>query len=233
MAPAAWAGACRVTDFTDKPLSSLSEVQRLSFVMQMTQTEFDRLHAAKSGDPNYYELLAANDTISKAQQAARRKLDSVTFHSIDDYRARWDANLGQNDFLDAMEVEEYSSIWATDYLTDEQLRRFLDCSSRREPGLRLAARPESPGEVHLSLTHITPIGIEKIYTRLVATHNIANVAELEKFLAEIGPQDNYTAKTFPLKLIDPGKRAVVVIRAGWETPKSVFIPVYPAREYFK
>ncbi len=207
----AMAAACRATDFTDRPLSSLNEVQRLSLVTEMTRVEYERLKSAPQGSPNFYKLVADNGGITEARQAAHAKLASLNIENIDGYR----------------------KVWASDFLTDEGLQRFLNCSSSRQPGLALAGRSESPSVFHLTFTHITPIGIEKITTKLVATYNVANVAELEAFLAAIGPQDNYTAKTIPLRIIDPAKRAVVVMRAGWETPAFLYIPVYPAPDYFK
>lgn len=233
LAPAAMAGACRVTDFTTKALSTLSEPERLAFVMQMTQTEFDRLHAVPAGDANYYELLAKAPNIQAAKQAARAKLNTIPNGTIADFQKKWGASLSPADVLDALEVEEYAPIWASHFLNDEEMRKFADCVSARQPGLNTYGRSVSPDQFNLTFVHITPIGIEKIYTRLVASSNIANVREFEDYLAKLGPQDNYPARTFPLKLIDPKKRAVVVMRAGWETPKMVFIPVFPAREYFQ
>lgn len=211
LAPTAWGAACRITDFTDRTLSSLNEVQRLSFVSHMTQTEFDRLKEAAPGSENYYSLIVESSSVKEAREKAIEKLETLDIPSVDGYR----------------------NIWATDYLTDEQLKRFTNCVSGREPGLTVAGRPESPSRFNLVLTHLTPIGIEKIRTRLVASYNVANVDELEAFLASIGMVDNYPAKLFPLKLIDPSKRAVVVLRAGWETPDIIYIPPYPTPDYFK
>jgi hypothetical protein len=208
--PAAMA-ACRVSDFTSKTLGSLGEVQRLSFVSQMTQTEFDKLHALPPGSPNYDELIVRSAGVAEARQAAQTRLANLAVENIDDYR----------------------KIWASDFLTDEELQRFTTCTSGRQPGLTVAGRSDGPGKFNLTFAHVTPIGIEKITTRLVASYNIANVRELEDFLTGIGPRDNYTAQTFPLHLIDPNRRAVVVLRAGWETPKFVYIPIYPTPQYFR
>ena len=70
---------------------------------------------------------------------------------------------------------------------------------------------------------------------IVASVQRPNVsdAEFEASLAELGPRDNYTARTFVLRRIDPAKPAVLVMRAGWETPKFTYIPVYPTPDYFK
>jgi hypothetical protein len=209
-APAAMA-ACRVTDFTSKTLASLNEVERLSFASQMTQTEFDKLHALASDNPNHYDLIAKSASVAEARQAAQTRIADLAVENIDDYR----------------------KIWASDFLMDEELQRFTNCTSGRQPGLTVAGRSDGPGKFNLTFAHITPIGVEKITTRLVASYNIANVRELEDFLTGIGPRDNYTAQTFPLQLIDPTRRAVVVLRAGWETPKFVYIPVYPTPQYFK
>lgn len=209
-APAAMA-ACRVSDFTSKPLASLNEVERLSFASQMTQTEYDKLHGLPPGSPNYYELIAKSAAVAGARQTARAQLADLTVENVDDYR----------------------KVWASDFLTDEELQRFTNCTSGRQPGLTVAGRSDGPGKFNVTFAHITPIGIEKITTRLVASYNIANVGELEAFLTALGPRDNYTAQTFPLQLIDPSKRAVLVLRAGWETPKFVYIPIYPTPQYFK
>jgi hypothetical protein len=204
--PAFAAGAaCRVTDFSDKPLSALNEVQRLSFVLKMTRTEYDRLKAKPVGDANHYALLANSPTLPEARAAAQAKLDSLKLDNVD----------------------EYAKVWWHDYLDDTQVRKLADCESARQPGLALYGRSENPGQFHLTYVHITPIGIEKITTKVVASSNIANIAELEKELLALGPQDNYIARTFPLKLINPGQPAVVVMRGGWETPKFIYIPAYP------
>ncbi len=207
----AMAGACRVTDFTDKPLSALNEVERVSFAVQMTRTEFTRLKTATPGSPNYYALIAGSTSLADARKAAQAKLDSLKLDNVD----------------------EYAKLWQHDYLTDEQMRKFADCESGRQPGLALYGRSAGPGEFHLTYVHITPIGIEKITTKLVASSNIANWAELEAELATLGPQDNYPARTFVAKLIDPAKPAVIVMRGGWETPKFAYIPVYPTPDYFQ
>lgn len=210
LAQVAQAAACRVTDFTEKPLSALSEVQRLSFATEMTQTEYDRVKVAEVGSPNHYALIAASANIREARKAAQAKLESLRIDNIDGYRL----------------------VWASDFLTDEELRKFTNCISSRQPGLLVRGRSESPSSFHMTFTHITPIGIEKIRTRLVASYNVANADALEKYLDEIGFQDNYGAKTFPLEIRDPSKRAVVVMRGGWETPVFFYVPPYPAADYF-
>lgn len=206
----ALAGACRVTDFSDKPLASLSEVQRLSFAVQMTRTEYDRLRAAQPGNPNYYELIARSESLPAARQAARDRLYSLKLDNVMDYAV----------------------FWSHDWLTDEAIRKFADCESGRQPGLAIYGRPESPGEFHLTYVHITPIGIEKITTRVIASDNVANIDQLKADLAALGPKDNYIARTFAAKLIDPTKPAVIVMRGGWETPRFAYIPVYPTPDYF-
>jgi hypothetical protein len=210
-APPAQAGACRVTDFTDRSMNSLNEVQRLSFVIQMTRTEYDRLKAAASDSANYYDLIAKSPSLIEARQAAQTKLEGLQVQNIDEYR----------------------KVWASDFLSDEQLQKLADCESSRQPGLALYGRSQDPSTFHLTYVHITPIGIEKIATRIVASANIANISDLEASLAELGPRDNYTARMFPLRLSDPAKPAVLVLRAGWETPRFVYIPVYPTPDYFK
>jgi hypothetical protein len=207
LAPAAHA-ACRVTDFTDRTLSSLGEIQRLAFVTQMTQTEFARLRAAASGSPNHYALIANSANVIEAKQAARAKIASLKIENSD----------------------YYTKIWASDYLNDDQLRRFTSCTSNRRPGVTYAGRPDGPGVFHLAFTHLTPVGVEKITIRPVASRNIANIAEFEAFLASLGEKDNFPAQTFAFRRTDPAQPAVVIFRAGFETPAAIYMPVYPAPE---
>lgn len=202
--------SCRVTDFATKPLSSINEVEQLSFASQMTQTEFDKLHALPPGSDNYIPLVAASQNVVDARHAAASKLAGLRMDNVDDYR----------------------KIWVSDFLTDDQLRRYADCTSQRQPGLTVVGRSENPSEFHLVFTHITPIGVEKITTRVVASYNIVNIKELEALLSRLGPQDNYNAQSFALKLENPGKPAVLVMQAGWETPKFIYIPSYPTPKYF-
>lgn len=203
--------ACRVTDFTDKPLAALNEAQRLSFISQMTQTEFTRLHQAVPGAPNYHPVIASSQSLGEAQAVAKAKIEALALEN----------------------TEELRRLWATDYLNDAQLRKFADCVSSRQPGLLTLGRRESADKFHLTFAHITPIGIEKITTRLIASYNVANAKELEDYLEGIGAQDNYVARTVPLRIADPAKRAVVVLRAGWETPRFVIVPAEPQPDYFK
>ncbi len=207
----ALARACRVTDFTDRTLSSLNEMQRLSFVTEMTRTEYERLKAAPAGSPNYYELLAKSASLPEARQAAYAKLENLHLDNVDDFR----------------------KVWGADFLTDESTQKLANCESSRQPGLALYGRPDAPGTYHLTYVHITPIGIEKITTRVLASGNISNIADLEADMAALGPRDNYVARTVELKITDPSKPAVLVLRGGWETPKFVYIPVYPTPDYFK
>lgn len=207
LAPAAHA-ACRVTDFTDRTLSSLSEVQRLSFASQMTQTEFDRLKAAPPGSANYYALIGGSANVIEAKQAARAKIASLKIENSD----------------------YYMKIWASDFLNDEQLRRFTSCSSNRRPGVTYAGRPDGPAGFNLTFTHLTPVGVEKISIRPVASRNISNITEFEAFLASLGEKDNFAAQTFAFRRTNPAEPAVVIFRAGFETPAAIYIPVYPAPE---
>lgn len=206
----ALARACRVTDFTNRTMASLDEVQRLSFVTEMTRTEYDRLKAAAPGSPDHYPLLAASASLPEARQAARDRLESLHLDNVDEYR----------------------KVWGIDYLTDEGLQKLANCESGRQPGLALYGRPDAPGTFHLTYVHITPIGIEKITTRVIASANVANIADLEADMAALGPRDNYTARTVALRIADPSKPAVLVLRGGWETPKVLYIPVHPTPAYF-
>ncbi|MBY0421608.1 MAG: hypothetical protein K2Q06_04835, partial [Parvularculaceae bacterium] len=199
------------SDFSKAPLSSLDPVRRLSAIAFLTPTEYRRIKAAAEGSADFDALVAASASAVEARRAARDKLETLGIENIDDL----------------------PRIWATDRLSDEELRKFADCVSSRQPGLEVFGRSERPDRFHLTFTHITPIGIEKIATRLVASSNIGNAKEFEAYLAELGPQDNYTARTFPLKIVDPKRPSVVVMRAGWETPRIVHIPVYPTPDYFK
>lgn len=205
--PAAHA-ACRVTDFTDRTMASLNEIQRLSFASQMTQTEFTRLKAAPPGSANHYPLIAGSANVIEAKQAARAKIASLKIENSD----------------------YFMKIWASDFLDDEQLRRFTSCSSNRRPGVTYAGRPDGPAGFNLTFTHLTPVGVEKISIRPVASRNIANIAEFEAFLASLGEKDNFTAQTFAFRRSNPTEPAVVIFRAGFETPAAIYIPVYPAPE---
>jgi hypothetical protein len=201
-APAAHAAACRISDFTDRTLSTLTERQRLAFLTEMSPTEFARIKASPQGAPNFDPIVASSPTAREAREAARTKLESFGLENFDDYRR----------------------LSASEFLTDKGLQDLGNCISSRQPGLLLLGRAESPSEFHITLTHLTPIGIEKIRTQLIASYNIANVPEFETFLVSIGNKDNYKATTFALKIADPNKRAVVILRGGWETPVSMYIP---------
>ena len=219
LSAAAWAmasastamAACRVTDFTDRTLRSLNDAERLSFISQMTQTEYDKLHAMTPDSASYDPAIVQGANVRDVRQAAIARLESLGIENIDYYRR----------------------LWASDFLTDDQLRRYTDCITSRQPGLAVTGRSESPTIFHLTFSHLTPIGIEKITTRLVASSNIANIKDFEAFLTALGARDNYPSQTFALHLEDPSKPAVLVMRAGWETPKFVYIPVYPTPNYFK
>jgi hypothetical protein len=205
------ASPCRVTDYTDKPLSALSEVERLAIVTEMTRTEYMKFKAAAPGSPNYFPLVADSANITAAREAARAKFATLKLDNVDDYR----------------------QVWASDFLTDDELRKYTNCITQRQPGLVVAGRFETPTMFHMTYSHITPIGIEKIATTLVASYNIANSAALEASLNELGMQDNYAARTFPVQIADPTKRAVLVIRAGWETPRFLYIPTPVMSASFK
>jgi hypothetical protein len=207
----AMAAACRITNYTDKPLSALNGVQRLSLLSELTPTEFAKIKTASPGDPDYSEIVARSDTAAAARRAARDQLVSLKVDNVEGYR----------------------QIWATDYLSDEQMRRFADCVSGRYPGLTVMGRPVDPARFNLTYVHVTPIGIEKITTRVLASGNVANVKEFEASLAELGPRDNYTARTFTVVRGDLAKPAIIVLRAGWETPRIVYIPVYPTPDYIR
>ncbi len=209
MATPVLASACRITDYTDKPLSALNGVERLSFLTEMTPTEFQKIKTASPGSPSYDEIVAHSASAADARSAAQEKLISLKVDNVGGYR----------------------SIWATDFLSDEQMKHYADCVSGRYPGLMVMGRSVDPSTFNLTFVHVTPIGIEKITTRLLASGNIANAADLERSLDALGPQDNYPARTIAVKLSDPSKPGILVMRAGWETPKIIYIPVYPTPEY--
>jgi hypothetical protein len=166
---------------------------------------YDRLKQAAPGEANYYSVIANSANRAEARQTAQTKLDSLHLQNSDDY----------------------ATIWASDFLDDEQSRNFVTCSSNRRPGIVFAGRLSSQNTFNLSFAHLTPIGVEKIRLRLVASHNIANIDQFETFLEQLGEKDNYTAQTFALTLSKPNQRAVVIVRAGWETPLFIYIPAYP------
>jgi hypothetical protein len=205
----AMASACRITDYTDKPLSALNSMERLSFLSEMTPTEFQKIKAVAPSDPNFSDVVAKSATAADARGTARDKLIALKVDNIEGYR----------------------QIWATDYLSDEQMRHFADCVSGRYPGLTVMGRPLDPLHFNLTYVHVTPIGIEKITTRVLASGNVANIKEFQASLAELGPQDNYPARTFTITRENPAEPAIIVIRAGWETPRIVYIPAYPTPDY--
>lgn len=202
---------CRITDYTDRTFSSLNGVQQLSFLSEMTPTEFAKLKALMPDDPNYSEIVAKSATAADARNAARDTLIALKVDHIDGYRR----------------------IWATDYLSDEQMRKYADCVSGRYPGLTVMGRSVDPRHFNLTYVHVTPIGIEQIETRVLASGNVANIKPFEQSLAELGPQDNYPARTFTIVREDPSKPAILLMRAGWETPRIVYIPVYPTPNYLE
>jgi hypothetical protein len=206
---AAMASACRITDYSDKPLSALNSMERLSFLSEMTPTEFQKMKAVAPGDPNFSDIVAKSATAADARASARDKLIGLKVDNIEGYR----------------------QIWATDYLSDEQMRHFADCVSGRYPGLTVMGRPIDPSHFNLTYVHVTPIGIEKITTRVLASGNVANIKEFETSLTELGPQDNYPARTFTIVRENAAEPAIIVMRAGWETPKIVYIPAYPTPDY--
>jgi hypothetical protein len=207
----AMAAACRITDYTDKPLSALNDAERLSFLTEMTPTEFQKIKAASPGEPNYSEIVAGSASAAEARRAAHDRLLSLKIDNVDGYRR----------------------IWATDYLSDEQMRNFADCVSGRYPGLTVMGRPIDAKRFSLTYVHVTPIGIEKIETRVLASGYVANIKQFEASLAELGPRDNYTARSFTIERENPAEPAVIVMRAGWETPRIIYIPVYPTPDYVK
>jgi hypothetical protein len=204
MASAATA-ACPVTNFTDRSLSSLTEIQRLAFVSQITRTEFASLKRAAPGDKNYYPLIVNSTGLGEARKAADARIAALHIDNSADY----------------------AKFWAADYLTDAQMQKWVTCTSKLYPGLMFGGRPGGPGGFSFTFVHLAPIGTEKIRIRLVASHNVANADQFENFLKSLGEQDNFTAQTFPLHLSHAGEPAVLVIRAGWETPNLIYIPAYP------
>jgi hypothetical protein len=204
-APAA-AAACRVSDFLDRPLATLSELQRAAFVAQMTPTEYARIKSAAPGAPLHDAFVAGSTDLAQAQAGAQAKIDALKLENS----------------------AQYQKVWATDFLSQEALEKYLVCSSLQRPGLWLSGRSQGPGVFTAVLAHYLPVGVEKISLRVVAHDNIANIDDFKAFLKSLGEQDYFTVRSFPLKLADPGQRAVLIVRAGYETPTWLYIPVYPA-----
>jgi hypothetical protein len=205
LAATAAGAACPVTEFGPRPLASLNPVQRLAFLGQVTRTEFAVLKAAAPGDANYDPLVTGAADAQAARQAAQARIEA----------------------LGVPNAPEYARFWALDWLSDEQQQAWVTCSARRRPGLLFAGRPAGPGVFDLTFAHYAPIGVEKLRLSVVASRNIANIAAFEALLDQLGLQENFPTRTFPLILADPGAGAVLVLRAGWETPSLVYIPSYP------
>jgi hypothetical protein len=201
------AAACRVSDFMDRPLSALSPVERLAFIAQMTPTEFARIRQAGPSGPYADPLILGDADLMAARAAAQAKLDALHLE-----------NSG-----------EYQKVWASGFLPEAALERYVKCGSEQRPGLHLAAKPGADGFT-LVLAHYLPVGVEKITLRVVASDNIANVADLKAFLRGLGQQDYFAVTSFPLKLAEPGQPAVLILRSGFEHPVSLYLPVYPPPE---
>jgi hypothetical protein len=193
--------ACRISDFMDQPLSALAPVQRLAFIAQMTPSEYDHLKAS-GADP----LLVASGRLAEARQTAQARLDGLKLE----------------------DSAGYQKVWASDFLSEAALGRYILCSSQQRPGLWITGRPSAPGVFTAVFAHYLPVGVEKITLRVVAADNIANIEDFKAALAALGAKDFFTVQSFPLKLADPTKRAVLILRSGWEHPTWLYIPAYPA-----
>jgi hypothetical protein len=133
--------------------------------------------------------------------------------------------------IDALGIENsrhYQKVWASDFLTDDQLKRFITCISEQRPGLWIAGRPEATGVFRMVFAHDLPVGVEKITLRVVAHDNIANIDEFKAYLKGLGERTSLPVQAFSLRLADPAQRAVLIVRAGFEIPVWLYIPVYPA-----
>jgi hypothetical protein len=197
--------ACRVTDFLDRPLAALSPLQRLAFAAQMTDTEFAVIKRAGPGGANADPLILQSASAADARQNAQAKIDALRLEN----------------------GSQYQKAWAVDALNGDGLRRYIVCASEERPGVFMAARPLGPGAFDLVFAHYLPIGTEKVTLKVVASDNIANIADLKAVLKALGPRDYFEVQTFGLKLADASQPAVLILRAGYEQPKSLYIPAYP------
>jgi hypothetical protein len=94
--------------------------------------------------------------------------------------------------------------------------------------LFVTGRLQSPGIFDVVIAHYLPVGIEKITLKVVASDNIANVDQLKAFLRQFGEWDDFHVQSFPLNISDPTKPAVLILRAGYEQPRWLYIPTYPS-----
>lgn len=197
--------ACRVSDFMMRPLNTLTEIERLSFVSQMTQTEFNKFKSAPATSGDHYALISDSANVGEARDHAQAKIDSL---GLEDSNA-------------------HAKVWAIDFLDDDGLTHYVNCSSQQRGGLWLGARPVSPGAFNLAFAHNLPVGVEKIGIRVIASDNIGNLDQLKTFLEQLGKRDFFPVQNFALTVADKNKPAVLIMRAGYETPESLYLPVYP------
>ncbi len=198
--------ACRLSDFTTRSLSSLSEIERLSAVTQMTRTEFAKFHALGLNDPNYYALITASANALQAKQRAQAAI----------------AVLGME------QGSEYAKFWAANMLDDKALKDYTMCLAQQNVGIWMRARVARPGVITLHFSHTRPVGVGPYPLAVVASQNIRNISQFVAHLQQLGPRDQFFGETFALQLADRTKPASLTMKFAEETPRTLQIPASPA-----
>lgn len=203
----ATAAICRISDFADRDLASVSELERLAFVTQMTRTEFSRFKKLEPGTPDYHPLIANSVSLHQAKQRAKTVLEKQA----------------------VQDPESYLEFWATNRLTGEQLVAYNVCDAAKTVGLFINGRLVNPGVVEMAFSHLRPVGVAgPLSISLISTENIRNSAELETYVEEeIGRKDQFRGKVFTLRIADPEKSASVTMKFGEENPRTLHIPPSP------
>lgn len=198
--------ACRLSDFTTRSLSSLSEIERLSFVTQMTRTEFSKFHALGPNDPNHYALITASANALQARQRAQAAI----------------AALGME------HGPEYAKFWTSNLLDDKALKDYTMCVAQQNVGLWMRARTARTGVVNMVFAHTRPVGVGPYPIVVTGSQNIRNIPQLTRMLQQLGPRDQFFGETFALQLADRTKPASLTMKFAEETPRTLHIPAAPA-----
>ena len=198
--------ACRLSDFTTRSLASLSEIERLAVVTQMTRTEFARFHSFGPGDPNHYPLVASSSNLLQAKQRAQASIDALGLPN----------------------GAELAKFWASNLLDDKGLKDYTVCIASQTVGLWMRAREVRPGAISMVFGHVRPVGVGPYPVTVVTSENIANVARLVAYLQKLGPRDQYFGEAYTLVLKDRSKPASLTMKFGEETPRTLYIPASPA-----